>query len=193
MGHASCVSEAVLPSAELNLGGTSTTEKVFCVAGSTTLACILPLNDMETLAGATGKRASMIKITAAGRVTGGTTTNYTPKLYFGTSITVASDLAIGTGATVAVNSVSGTWMIEWTGTIDNVSGKIDGFFSNMVSGSTRTYTAAAAATAAITSATTPALSFTTASAQGFVITGTFSGGNAANVAYVDVFQLEVVG
>ncbi len=193
MAQASVISHASLPSAELNLGGTSTAEKVFTISTSTSTACILPLPSLDALAGPTFKRLSVVKIVAAGRVTGGTTTNFTPKLYFGTSTTVASDTSVGTGAAVAVNSVSGTWIIEGTYVIDNVSGKITGSFSNQTSGSTVTYTAVAAATTVITSSTTPALSFTTTSAQGWVVTGTFSAGNASNVAYVDVFQMEMVG
>lgn len=193
MGQASVIARPKqLPSADLNLGGTSTSEKVFTDSASTPAALVLPL-DMDALAAANGKKCSIFKIIAAGRVTGGTTTNFTPKLYFGTSTTVASDTAFASGAAVAVNSVSGIWAIEGMFVLDYVSGKIDGYFTNMVSGSTVTLTAAAKATATISSSSTPALSFTTQSQQGFVLTGTFSGGNASNVAYVDVFQLEMVG
>lgn len=193
MGQASTMSRAQLPSAELNLGGTSTTEKVFCVAGSTTLACVCPLPSLETLAGSTGKKFSIIKITAGGRLTGGTTTNFTPQLQFGTSITVASNTDMESGQAVAVNSVSGGWLIEGTYFIDYTSGKIDGYSANFTSGSTVTYLAVAKADNTISSSSTPAFSFTTSTAQGFVVTGTFSSGNASNVAYLDVFTLEVVG
>lgn len=193
MGQASTISRAALPSAELNLGGTATTEKVFCLYGSTTVACILPLPSLDALAGANAKKFSIVKITAAGRVTGGTTTNFTPQLQFGTSTTVASNTDVESGVAVAVNSASGIWSIEGTYFIDYTSGKIDGYAANFLSGSTVTYTAVAKADNTISSSSTPAFSFTTSSLQGFVLTGTFSSGNASNVAYVDVFQLEMVG
>jgi hypothetical protein len=193
MGQASIISRAALPSAELNLAGTSTTEKVFTISTSTSVACILPLPSLEALAGATGKRMSCVRIRAWGRVTGGTTTNFTPQLQFGTSTTVASNTDLESGAAVAVNSVSGVWAIDGLYYIDHVSGKIDGYASNFLSGSTVTLTAAAKADNTISASSTPAFSFTTTSAQGFVLTGTFSSGNAANVAYVDGFQLEMVG
>lgn len=193
MPQASAISKASLPSAELNLGGTSTSEKVFTISTSTTTACILPIPSLEALAGANAKKMSILKVYAAGRVTGGTTTNFTPKLYWGTSTTVASDTAFMSGAAVAVNSVSGMWAIEGTLFLDYTSVKIDGYFTNMITGSTVTLTAAAKATATLSASSTPAFSFTTNSLQGFVLTGTFSSGNAANVAYVDVFQLEMIG
>jgi hypothetical protein len=136
---------------------------------------------------------SVLQIRAAGRVTGGTSTNYTPKLYWGTSLTTASNTVIGSGAAVAVNSVSGLWEINATLFTDYTSGKIDGYFTNMVSGSTVTLTGAAKLTNTVSSSSTPAYSFTTTSQQGFVVSGTFSSGNAGNVAYVDVFQLEMIG
>lgn len=193
MGQASIISRASLPSAELNLAGTSTSEKVFTISTSTTTACILAMPSLEALAGSTGKKMSLVRITAAGRVTGGTATNFTPQLQFGTSTTVASNTDLESGAAVAVNSVSGTWLIDGLYTIDYTSVKIDGFASNFLSGSTVTLTAAAKADNTISASSTPALSFTTNTAQGFVLTGTFSSGNAANVAYVDVFQMEMIG
>lgn len=193
MGQASVISRASLPSAELNLGGTSTSEKVFTISTSTTTACILPLPSLEALAGSTGKKMSVIRIFAAGRVTGGTTTNFTPQLQFGTSTTVASNTDLESGVAVAVNSASGMWAIDGTYMLDITSGKIDGYAANFLSGSTVTYTAVAKADNTISSSSTPAFSLTSTSQQGFVLTGTFSSGNASNVAYVDIFQLEMVG
>ena len=193
MGQASVISRASLPSAELNLGGTSTSEKVFTISTSTSTACILPLPSLEALAGSTGKKMSVIKITAAGRVTGGTTTNFTAQLQFGTSTTVASNTDIESAAAVAVNSVSGLWSLESTLLVDITSGKLDGYSACFISGSTVTYTAVAKSDNTISASSTPVLSLTSNSQQGFVVTGTFSGGNASNVAYIDVFQLEMIG
>lgn len=181
-----------LPSRELNQGGTGTAALVFLDSTTATAPIVAKLN-MGALSVSTGKLCSAFKVTMGGRVTGGTTTSFTPTLYWGTSATTASNTAICTGAAVAVNSVSGTWYLEATLQIDQVSGKITGHFKNQVSGSTVTYTAEAVITNVITSSSTPALSFTTNTAQGFVAAGTFSSGNAANVAYLDVFQIAMIG
>jgi len=191
MGQASIIAKGnQLPSAELNLGGTATTTKVFLNAAGTAVTALL---DKDALAGSAGKSFSKIRVYAAGRVTGGGTTNFTPTLYWGTSTTTASNTAICTGATVAVNSVSGTWTIEADLEIDYSSVKITGSFSNQVSGSTVTYTARAVITNVITASSTPALSFTTQTAQGFCAAAAFSAGFAGNVAYLDVLQIEMVG
>ncbi len=99
--------------AEFNLGGTSTSEKVFCTSDTTPLAIVCPLpgatvSNLTT----TGRQLLRIRVTAGGRVTGGTTTNWTAQLQFGTSTTVASNTDIESGAAVAVNSVSGLWEIQ---------------------------------------------------------------------------------
>jgi len=139
MAQASVVSRPKqLPSAELNLAGTSTSEKVFTDSATTPAALVLPLPSLEALAGANGKKMSVIRIIAAGRVTGGTTTNFTAQLQFGTSTTVASNTDLESGAAVAVNSASGLWMIEGTYLLDYTSGKIDGYAANFISGSTVT-------------------------------------------------------
>lgn len=175
-----------LPSAELNLSGTSTSEKVFLTTGG--LPLILPFPSAGELAGANGKKMSLIRITAAGRVTGGTTTNWTMQLQYGTSATPSSNTDIESGAAVAVNSVSGQWCLIAHLMIDNTSGKIDGFAHHIISGSTVTYTAVAKADNTITGVVPDG-----SATLGFVLTGTFSSGNASNVAYVDVFQLEMLG
>ena len=88
MGQASIIAKGnQLPSAELNLGGTSTSTKVYLNSAGTAVTALL---DRETLAGSTGKTFSKIRVLAAGRVTGGTTTNFTPTIYWGTSTTTAS-------------------------------------------------------------------------------------------------------
>jgi len=191
MGQASIIARGnQLPSAELNLGGTSTSTKVFLNSAGTAVTAIL---DKDTLAGTPGKAFSRIRVVAAGRVTGGGSTNFTPTLYWGTSTTTASNTALCTGATVAVNSVSGTWEIDAELCIDYTSVKITGNFANQISGSTTTFTARAAVTNAITASSTPALSFTTATPQGFCAAGAFSSGFAGNIAYLDVLQIEMVG
>ncbi len=176
-----------IPSAEINLGGTSTSKKAFLDNSGAVLVCPFPSGGQ--LSSNTLKQMSIFKVVLGGRVTGGTTTNFTPSLQYGTSATVASNTDILTGAAVAVNSVSGLWMIEAVCMVDYTSKKIDSSITiQKVSGSTVTLTAAATGTNVITS-----VSADVGTALGFVAACTFSAGNAGNVAYVDVFQVEMVG
>ncbi len=193
MAQASIISRpSQLPSAEINLGGTSTTEKVFLNTAGTPLIC--PFPGLEELAGANGKKCSMFKVVAFGRATTGTTANVTIQLQFGTSATTASNLDMESGAAVSFVSASGSWSIEGTYIIDYTSGKIGGYSNCTHTAATATtLTAAAAIDNIVTSSSTAALSFTTTSVQGMVLTCTFSSGNAANVAYVDGFQIEMIG
>ena len=173
---------------ELNQGGTGTSELVFSVDG--TLPVILPLPSAGQVAGAQGPARSQmgcIRILAFGRVTGGTTTNYTPQLQYGTSITPGSNTDIESGGAVAVNSVSGFWWIEAVLFIDNASGKMSGCSRHMVHGSTTTFTDWAAIDNNITGVDPDGNG-----TLGFVVTGTFSAGNAANAAYLDGFLMELV-
>lgn len=168
---------------ELNQGGTSTSEVVFTSDG--TIPVVLDLPSAGELASAAGTPGVKFKVRAGGRVTGGTTTNYTPQLQFGTSATPGSNTDLESGGAVAVNSVSGFWFIEADLFWDTTSNQLDGYARHMVSGSTRTYTAAAACDNRISSADPDANG-----TQGFVVTGTFSSGNASNAAYLDFFELE---
>lgn len=166
---------------ELNQGGTSTSETVFTSDGTNPIVLRLPTS--EQLGGANGKGSRPIGIRAGGRVTGGTTTNFTPQLQFGTSATAASNTDLESGGAVAVNSVTGGWMIEWEGFITN-GNILDGAGRHFVSGSTRTFTDWAVQDNAVTTADPDGNG-----TQGFVVTGTFSGGHASNTAYLDWFVL----
>ena len=152
-----------------------------------TIPVVLDLPTSEQLASAnTGPAARRIEISAGGRLTGGTSTNYTPQLQFGTSATATSNTDMESGAAIAVNSVSGLWFIEWTGVITS-TGYLDGAGRSMVAGSTRTLTDWVTQDNAITTADPDGVT-----AQGFVVTGTFSSGNASNAAYLDFFVLRVL-
>ena len=161
-----------------------TTETAFTTNGTTVV--LLPLPSAGQLAGGSGASGycSRFTIRAWGRVTGGGTTNYTPQLQYGTSATPTSNTDIESGGAVAVNSVSGTWLIEANCIWDATSNILDGFSCHMVSGSTRTFTALAVFDNAITSADPDANT-----TQGFVVTGTFSSGFATNAAYLDGFEI----
>lgn len=169
---------------ELNQGGTSTSEVAFTSDGTTPVVLRLPTAGQ--LAGATnGPGARRIAVRAGGRVTGGTTTNFTPQLQFGTSATPGSNTDLESAGAVAVNSVSGNWFIEWEGVIDSGSNKLLGLGRYGVYGSTET----------VADWTDQDNDVSTADPDGngtlgFVVTGTFSSGNASNAAYLDYFFLE---
>lgn len=190
MGQASVIQRAQqLPSQELNLGGTSTVEKVFRDNAGNALVLPFPAS---SLAGPTGRGMSAFRIRAMGRVTGGGVTNFTPQLLWGTSTVVANNTDLESGVAGAADSASGTWRIDGEYTIDWVSGLINGFASNFMSGSNPLYTPAAKADLQIGIASTPALKFRPEDRYGFVISGTFSAGFAQNKATVEIFQLEML-
>jgi hypothetical protein len=170
-----------LPSAELNLGGTSTSEAQFLtasaqngVAAATRLICYTP--------GSNQLKYRRFVVRVGGRVTGGTTTNFTAKLYWGTSSTIASNTNIATSSTNAVNSASGNWELQASCVWDATSGKIQGVFQGWVNGT--------AVAAAILSNIPSSVDLSGEStSNGFTVTGTFSSGNASNAAYVDYFEV----
>lgn len=142
---------------------------------------------------------------AKGRVTGGTTTNFTPALQISVanaaipSTTAASNTTICTATAIPFNSASGSWRIvaslEW----DQTSGGITGTFSAYggVGGVAPTLTAAAAVTPVTGYAVvTPVSTVTGTYSSGeialmFDVTGLFSASNANNIAYLDEFSVEV--
>ena len=126
------------------------------------------------------------RIRAWGRVTGGTTTNWTPSLQFGRSPTFATNTTMGSLTASAFNSVSGVWSIDCELIWDCTSGVISGTLSGL-NGST----AAIVASALITPVTGQA-PVTPANSQTFFfsIGGLFSATNANNLAYLDGFEVE---
>jgi len=167
---------------ELNQGGTGTSETVFTSDGTLPVICHLPA--AAKLADANNVSTAMFKVRAWGRVTGGTTTNFTVQLQYGTSATASSNTDIEASTARAVDSASHNWFIEAKLCWDTTSNKIQGCGHAMVA---NLYDVWAAADNAITSADPDA-----DSEQGFVVTGTFSSGNASNVAVMDGFVLEEV-
>lgn len=126
------------------------------------------------------------RIRAWGRVTGGTTTNWTPSLQFGRSNTFASNTTLATLTASAFNTASGIWSLDADLLWDATSGQISGVFGGL-NGST----AAIIANALITPVTgqAPVLP---ANSQTFYfsIGGLFSATNASNLAYLDGFEVE---
>lgn len=173
-----------LPSAEINLGGTSTSEKQFLtasaqngVAAGQPLKCYTP--------GSNTLKSRRFSVRVGGRVTGGTTTNFTAQIYWGTSSTIASNTSIATSSTNAVNSTSGNWEMNADLRWDSTSSKIGGFFSGFVN-------ATAVSRVVLSNLPTTVDLSGESTANGFTVTGTFSSGNASNVAYVDYFEVLVM-
>lgn len=145
------------------------------------------------LYGAHGENVNAVKfnLRAFGRVTGGTTTNFTPTLQFGRSTTAGSNTTMGSLTARAFNTASGmfdiTTQIIWDVTSGQISGTIQG-----LNGAT----AAIDAAALITPVTGQTAAVLAANAQPnsffFSIGGLFSATNASNIAYLDYFALEDV-
>jgi hypothetical protein len=129
-------------------------------------------------------------IRAYGRVTGGTTTNWTPTLYFGRSQTTASNTVVGSLSAGAFNSASGVYSITadliWDATSGQISGTIGG-----LNGAT----AAISANALVTPVTGQTAAVQNAAGGTntlfFSLGGLFSATNANNIAYMDYFAVEV--
>lgn len=125
-------------------------------------------------------------VRAWGRVTGGTTTNWTPSLQFGNSKTFTSNTTIGALTASAFNTASGIWTLKaelvWDATSGNISGQISG-----ANGSTLALVANALTTPVTGQAPAAGVNsqiFT------FSVGGLFSATNASNIAYLDGFEVE---
>lgn len=170
-----------LPSAEINLGGTGTAEGQFLtasaqngVAAATTLKCYTP--------GSNVLKSRRFVVRVGGRVTGGTTTNFTGKLYWGTSSTISSNTSLATTGAIAVNSTSGNWEIVAECGWDSTSAKIGGTFAGYVN-------ATAVARVVLSNLPTTVDLSGESTSNGLTVTGAFSSGNASNAAYVDYFEV----
>lgn len=136
----------------------------------------------------------LFNVRAYGRVTGGTTTNWTPSLYFGRGTTAAANTLLGSLTARAFNSASGAWYLTaqliWDITSGQISGTIQGG-----NGSTLAIDAAALVTpvtgqtAAVINSGAP-LAVNNMATFYFSVGGLFSATNASNVAYLDYLAVE---
>lgn len=134
--------------------------------------------------GEVGLKSCRFRVIARGRMTGGTTTNFTPVLQYGTSATAASNTNVAALTARACNSTSGNWLIEATFVWDATSLLLNGGFrgSNGSAGTLNTDTI-----------TTQVSSVDLSNENlGFAVTGLFSASDAANIAYLDELSLEVL-
>lgn len=170
-----------LPSAELNAGGTSTSEVQFTtasangqVAAGQPLVCYVPGTNVMAY------RPFLVR--AGGRLGTGVSSNVTVKLYWGSSSTIASNTQIATTGAVAVGTASGTWNLNTQLTWDVASKQIQGKFDGHLYGT--------AVDTTVLSNTVGTVNLATEStSNGLTLTGQFSAGNASNTLYVDWFEV----
>lgn len=172
MPNTNTVQQLINKPRELNQGGVATTETLFTTDGTVAAA--------TKISGAEFKNRPFL-VRAWGRVTGGGTANFTVKLYWGVSNTIASNTIIEASTARAVNSASHSFLIEVEVVWDETSDKIQGIGRSVVANIADAYAVIDNIPSADPELTTD---------YGFTVTGTFSGGFAGNVANLD--GLEVV-
>lgn len=177
-----------LPSAELNLGGTSTVETLFKsatasggVAAGSPLQCRLP--------GSNTLKNRPFVIRLAGRVTGGGTTNFTAQLYLGNTTSATTNAKLATTGAIAVNSSSGNFLLETKCMWDSTSGKIGGYFEGYVNATAVAQVINSTLPTSVDLSTEANLNVAAATTNAITCTGTFSSGFAGNLAIVDVFEV----
>ncbi len=121
---------------------------------------------------------------AALKITGCTTTNYTPKLYWDSSAdtnltTFTGDIGMAAPTAFAVNSVTRMWFLQAVLAWDSVSQRLVGAFMAQID---TTFTAWAA--------TTVATGVVNSNNLRFFLTGIFSASNAANAAVLTDFSID---
>lgn len=119
------------------------------------------------------------KVRANGRVTGGTTTNFTVALYLGAAF--GSGTKIATSTARACNSESANWMIEVDVVADDTSDKIQGLQMAMVNNLVDTFAALTAEGGSVDVDVEGNLAF--------CVTGQFSASHADNKAYLDALEV----
>lgn len=129
--------------------------------------------------------SKLLRIRAAAKVTGGTTTNFTLKVYANlggnTNLTTfTNDTNLMTSGAVAVNSTTKTFVLDALVVWDNVGARIDGSFQIQAGSS---YTSPATLSNAATSVTFP---------WGLFATGLFSAGNASNAVTLTELVIDQV-
>lgn len=161
---------AKLPSASLG-NATSETQFTDTTSGAVRLQCFLP--------GSSKLDKRPFRIAAAGRVSPGTSGNFTFAIYYGVSATIASNTALAT--TGAVNAAAAGNFALWVDCFyDSTSQRIVGLLKGYV------YATAVAQAIVTNAATSVDLS---TEGLGLTCTGLFGTSNASNTAYVDVFEV----
>lgn len=123
------------------------------------------------------------RVVADGYITGGTTTNATVTLQFGTSKTPASNTTIEASSARAVNTTTRPFHIEATCVTDSVVKTMAGAGVSWIGNTLDGLAALDNAPTSVDPAT---------EGQGFVVCVTFSTGNAGNKLFLKNFALEVI-
>jgi hypothetical protein len=128
----------------------------------------------------------LLRLRAAAKITGGTTTNYTPKLYWDSSnntnlTTFTNDIGLAAPSAFAVNTVTRMWFLQADFVWDSTSQRLVGTFMTQID---TTFTAWAA--------TTVGTALVNSNNIRFFLTGIFSGTNANNVAVLTDFSLDQI-
>ena len=152
-----------------DLVGNTTNAQLFQTALS-------PVKDVQVFVPAGAKA---FRVRAGGTATGGTTTNFTPTIYWGDATTTA----LAAHAATAYNSASGGWLLEAEVHFDSVNSLLHGWKWGYV-GTTPTVLA--------NTILTDVSSVTTVDGQPIAIGCTFSAANAGNKATLDFFAIEVL-
>lgn len=168
-------------------GASSTSEFQFQGSDSHALICWIP--------GGNKVKNRPLRIRMWGTIASASTPNFTMKMYYGTSDTIANNTNIATSGTVACTN-AGNFLFECMVIWDDVSNAFNGNMRGWVCGTLKTDTT-------LTAVTKPGLapsveSDTSLTAQansnglGITFTGTFSGSNAANSAILSGAEIEVL-
>lgn len=152
--------------------GNASSETQFTGAGSAVATCRVPLT--------TATLNRPMRIIAGGRVLAGAAMDFTARLYWGGSSTIASNTSITTAVTSCAASTQQLWMIDVTIGGTQTSATDPGTISIVYVGTTGT--AAAALTTTDQGLPNALIS----------ITGTFGSSNASNTAYLDWFEIQSV-
>jgi hypothetical protein len=144
--------------------------------------------------------ADSFYVRAKGTATGGTTTNFTPRILYtpatqskASSATDANDTAFFSGGAVAYNTATGPWTLEVLCTYDPVNKILSGVGWG-VNGSGGAAVAQAAATQ-ITTVTDANLDLQAGNSKGnsgFAVDALFSASNAGNLATLESLHIDVL-
>lgn len=176
-----------LPSAAL---GNATSETQFTttavsggLAAASVLMCRIPASNVL--------KGRPFVLNVAGRVTTGTTSNYTAKVYFGGNTTPSNNTQIATTGAVSVASAKSNWGLNIEMFWDSTSQVLNGvFYGWNHTSSVAQATLSAQPTSVDLSATEVTLnSGIGATSLVFTVTGLFGSSNASNTAFVDVFEV----
>jgi hypothetical protein len=139
-------------------------------------------------------------VRAKGTATGGTTTNFTPRIMYTkqtatkvTSATDANNLAFFSGGAAAYNTASGPWVLEVLCTYDPVNKILSGVgWGVNGSGGAAVTTAAATPVAVGQDANIDLMAGSSAGNAGFGVDALFSASNAGNKCTLETLHLDII-